>query len=241
MRGLKISRIKSKGKILGIFRLKNKSVDGVTTKNIVSEPKKSLSNGAKVFFIFGGMFIILAGIIFTLMWQDINKEKSNKGKLKHYSYSFLLEDELARKGTPKAKRMWKSETLRNKMTDKLVGISADLGLNLKDLLKLISLESQWNYRAKSKKPNSDGSRDFGLTQQNAYHVQSRCKKLYGVKCSTSDLFDPFVSVELMAETLRECKVHNKGVWIFVCYNSPRNAKNHINTYWTRKKYDALTK
>lgn len=116
----------------------------------------------------------------------------------------------------RVQRRWTRNQI-DKTTKEIIKTADVVNESFIRVLATIDTESQFHYWVSSR-PNTNGTRDFGLTQQNSSYYQSRCRSVLGRECEQWELFRPALSVCLMRARFAECRRYY-GEDLFVCYNS----------------------
>lgn len=112
-------------------------------------------------------------------------------------------------------------------------LSIDSGFPIRIMMRMIWHESGWNQQAKNK--NTDGSIDYGVTQQNNRFAFGRCISAIGRQCNLSDIKDnAIINIKLFSVHFGWCvgqySTQERQV---ACYNSPKWASENRFDYWHR--------
>lgn len=128
----------------------------------------------------------------------------------------------------KIRRSWNKEEIHeaSKIIQK---ISENYSIPFPTIIAMIEHESSLYKKARSK-PNRNGTRDYGLTQQNSRYAKVRYTRIFKEQFSQEKLFNYKVSLKMMAERLKECSNYSTTDERVLCYNSEANIK------YNRKKY-----
>lgn len=129
---------------------------------------------------------------------------------------------------PKIRKSWKKDEILE-ASHIIQGISLEHSIEYPYLIAIIEHESSLYKRARSKL-NRNGTRDYGLTQQNSRYAKSRFERIFKVKFSKEKLFDYKVSLKMMAERLKECSTYSTTDERILCYNSEANIKFNRTKY-----------
>jgi hypothetical protein len=141
-------------------------------------------------------------------------------------------DKVIRRQEKRIQRYW-SNSKKIQASYIINHITDTTGIPQNILIAMIEAESSWFPRALGR--NTNGTIDYGLTQQNSDYIRDRYQKIYHKKMRhPSEAFNIVVSLKLMELALLDCSQKFSSVQkIVMCYNSPYRAKNNIPTYWNR--------
>jgi hypothetical protein len=152
---------------------------------------------------------------------------------KHNNEVYILLKNRIDAQVPKIRQSWK----RNEILEAsyiIQEISIEHSIEYPYLIAMIEHESSLYKRARSKL-NRNGTRDYGLTQQNSKYAKSRFERIFKDKFSKEKLFDFRISLKMMSERLRECAVYSTTDERILCYNSNSNIKYKRTKYLEQVK------
>ena len=132
----------------------------------------------------------------------------------------------------KYSKYWSIKQIRN-VSHEIDITAKDSGLLVRTIIAMIKHESRFNPKQRSR--NKNKSYDIGLTQQNSDWVKIRYRKVFKTRYNYWRLFDPVVSMKLMRQRLRECRMFTYEYKI-TCYNNGRKALlGNLSYYYKVKK------
>lgn len=128
----------------------------------------------------------------------------------------------------KIRRAWKPSSIK-KASKMIQEISYTHGIHYTKLIAMLEHESSL-YPYAISPVNTDGTRDYGLSQQNSKYSKQRFLRVFKEKFNMKKLHDYEVSLRMMGERLRECSKYMRENQKILCYNADANVK------YNRKKY-----
>lgn len=168
-------------------------------------------------------------VLVLLLWSFPVSQSAKVSK----SYdTFGRLDKVIQRQEKKIRRYW-SDAKKIQASHLINHIYRVTGIPQNILIAMIEAESSWFPRAKGR--NTNGTIDYGLTQQNSAYVGERYRRVYHKELNhPSEVFDINVALRLMETTLLDCSQGFSSVQkIVMCYNSYYRAENDISVYWNR--------